>query len=110
MKEIKSVKAQGDWIILEARPVKAEEKKTESGLILPGKKANGQNVNSVGNNGKVTVDFFVDSIGDTAKEKATFKEGDVVIVDDYDCQIFGTDEKMFCACHFSKVKAVITTA
>ena len=108
MKEIKTVVAQGEWVVLEARKVEEETKKTETGLIMPGKEAQGQRVNNTQANGKVTVDFFIHSIGKTAQEKATFKVGDMVIIDDYDAQIFGSSEKMFCVCHYSKVKAVIT--
>lgn len=103
MKKIEKITAQGEWVVLEARKAVVEEKKC--GIILPNGTPNGQNVN--GRDGKVIVDFFVDSIGDKAKDKVTYKIGDMVVIDNYDCQTIGDDDKLYGICHYSKVKAVI---
>ena len=105
MTEIKDVKATGEWIILEAKKAEEKETTTSSGLILPGKKANGQSVNTGA--GKDVVDLYVYDIGPDAKEKVSYKTGDMVIVDNYDMQCFGDENKLFGICHFTKVKAVI---
>lgn len=109
MTEIKSVKATGEWVICEAREVgKPEEKKTKSGIVMPGKQG-GQSVNT--NAGKKSCDLFVLDIGpQVPKEKINYKVGDDVIVDNYDMQQFGDDDKDFIICHYTKIKAVITTA
>lgn len=105
MKEIKSIKATGEWVILEAREVIAEEKKTESGLILPGRSQDGQVVN--GSNGKRVVDLFIHDIGPDAIGKVSYKKGDMIIADNYDLQGCGSDTQTFYICHHTKVKAVI---
>ena len=106
MKEINEIKAVGEWVVLEARRVEAEVKKTASGLIMPNKEAAGQNVNNPSANGKITVDFFVHSVGEEAK--TNIKVGDQVIVDDYDCQMIGDGkDNIYCLCHYKKIKCVI---
>ena len=105
MKEIKSIKATGEWVILEAREVIAEEKKTESGLILPGRSQDGQVVNS--SSGKRVVDLFVHDIGPDAIGKVSYKKGDMIIADNYDLQGCGSDTQTFYICHYTKIKAVI---
>lgn len=110
MKEIKEIGACGEWIVAEARKVEAEEKKTESGLILPGKQANGQNMNNPNSMGKVTVDFYIYSIGNKVPEDIGYKVGDMVILNDYDVQSFSDGkDKIFCVCHYKNVKCVIKT-
>lgn len=106
MKEIKEIKACGEWVVLEAREVEAEEKRTKSGIIIPGQQAEGQSVNSSG--GKKTVDLFVYDIGPDAADKASYKKGDMVIVDNYDMQPISDGGKTYVLCHFTKVKAVIS--
>ena len=105
MKEIKSIKATGEWVILEAREVKAVEKKTESGLIRPGKAQDGQVVNSGA--GKRVVDLFVYDIGPDAADKVSYKKGDMIVADNYDLQGCGSDTQTFYICHYTKVKAII---
>lgn len=105
MKEINEIKATGEWVILEAREVEAVEKKTESGLILPGKTQEGQSINS--SSGKKVVDLFVYDIGPDAANKVSYKKDDMVIADNYDLQIVGSDSQTFGICHYTKVKAII---
>lgn len=106
MKEIKEIRACGEWVVLEAREVEAEEKKTKSGIIIPGQAAEGQTVNSSG--GKKTVDLLVYDIGPDARDKVSYKKDDMVIVDNYDMQAIGTEQKTYVLCHYTKVKAIIS--
>lgn len=108
MTEIKSIKATSDWVILEAKEVEAKEQKTAAGLILPGKQENGQAVNT--QNGKKVCDLFVYDLGPDVPADVSFKVGDNVIVDNYDIQQVGDENKDFVICHYKKIKAVITTA
>ena len=106
MTKIKSVKASGEWVICLGVPVVEEQKTTNAGLILPGKKANGQSVST--NNGKLTYDFKIFDIGpNVPADKINYKKDDFVVVDGYDMQAFGDDDTMYIVCHYSKVKAVL---
>ena len=58
-KTIKEIKAVGEWVVCEAVPAESKVEKTESGLIMPGKKATGQNVNDPNKSGKLIVKYFV---------------------------------------------------
>ena len=106
-KTIKDITAMGEWVVCEAVPAESTVEKTASGLIIPGKKTTGQNVNNPNKSGKLIVKcFVVKSIGDKVKDPA-FKVGDKVVVDDYDCQMISNGENgAFCLCHNSKIKAV----
>ena len=106
-KTIKEITAMGEWVVCEAVPAESKVEKTASGLIMPGVKATGQNVNNPNKSGKLIVKYFVvKSIGDKVKDPA-FKVGDKVVVDDYDCQMISNGENgAFCLCHSSKIKAV----
>lgn len=109
MKEIKEIKAVGEWVVLEARRVEAETKKTASGLIMPGKEAAGQSMNTPDHNGKMVVDFFVHSIGEEAKEKLkTVNVGDEVIINDYDAQPCGDGKgNIYCLVKYSNIKCIV---
>jgi hypothetical protein len=104
---IKEIKAMGEWVVCEAIPADSKIETTENGLIKPGKKATGQNVNDPNKSGKLIVKYFVvKSIGEKVKDPA-FAIGDKVVIDDYDCQMISNGVKgAFCLCHFSKIKAV----
>lgn len=106
-KTIKEIKAVGEWVVCEAVPAESKVEKTESGLIMPGKKATGQNVNDPNKSGKLIVKYFViKSIGEKVKEPF-FNVGDKVVIDDYDCQMISNGERgAYCLCHSSKIKAV----
>lgn len=106
-KTIKNITAMGEWVVCEAVPAESKVEKTASGLIMPGVKATGQNVNNPNKSGKLIVKYFVvKSIGDKVKDPA-FKIGDKVVIDDYDCQMISNGENgAFCLCHSSKIKAV----
>jgi co-chaperonin GroES (HSP10) len=106
-KTIKDITAMGEWVVCEAIPAESKVEKTASGLIMPGVKATGQNVNNPNKSGKLIVKYFVvKSIGDKVKDPA-FKIGDKVVIDDYDCQMISNGENgAFCLCHSSKIKAV----
>lgn len=106
-KTIKDITAMGEWVVCEAVPAESKVEKTASGLIMPGVKATGQNVNNPNKSGKLIVKYFVvKSIGDKVKDPA-FKIGDKVVIDDYDCQMISNGENgAFCLCHSSKIKAV----
>lgn len=107
MTKIKSVKATGEWVVLEAREVEAKEQKTNSGLIVPGKQANGQAMNT--SKGKKTVDLFIYDIGPgVPADKINYKVGDCVIIDNYDMQCIDSgDDKTYVICHYAKIKCII---
>ena len=103
----KEVTAIGEWVVLKVEEVKAEQQKTASGLIMPGKTTKGgQNINNPTQNGKIKVQFFVHSIGDEAKLNA--KVGDRVFIDDYDAQSVSDGENIYVICHYKKIKCIIT--
>lgn len=109
--KIKNIKAVGEWVVIEARKseIKNEEKKTSSGIILPGqKKAAGTDVNT--SEGKETVRLYIYDIGPDVKNPS-FKVGDEVIVDNYDIQVFSggddVDAPLYCLTHNSKIKCVV---
>lgn len=106
MTKIKNVKAAGEWVVCIGVPVVEKEQKTQSGLIMPGKKANGQSVNT--NSGKVTYDFKILDIGSSVPtDKINYKKDDFVIIDSYDMQPFGDDDTMYVVCHYTKIKSII---
>lgn len=106
MTKIKSVKATGEWVVCLGVPVIEKEQKTQAGLIVPGKKANGQSVNT--NAGKTVYDFKIFDIGPNVPgDKINYKKEDFVILDGYDMQAFGDDDTMYVVCHYTKIKSVV---
>lgn len=92
---LKEVKAVGNNVVLKAikSEIKIEEKKTASGIILPGEEQkSGTKINDV-NGGKVRVKLVVHSIGDAVdREKYKFEVGDEVVCNDLDLQTIGDEE------------------
>lgn len=112
MKEIEEVKALGENVVLKIEIVEAEEKKTSTGLIKPGKEAkSGQVVNTPQHNGKVTANFYVHSIGKLVPADAEIKVGDMAIINEYDGQTFTDgrgEDGMYVVCHWKNVKVALT--
>lgn len=110
--KIKSIKASGDNVILSvvSQEKKLEEKKLDSGIILPvnaQKQSKGQSVNVEGE--KKTVAFYVFDIGPGVDAtKVAFKKDDEVFVNPYDIQTFGDDTgALYAVCASQSIKAVI---
>lgn len=110
MKAIKEIKALGENVVLKAVIVEAEEKKTSTGLIKPGKEAKGgQVVNTPQHNGKVTANFYVHSIGKLVPADTEIKVGDMAVINEYDGQTFSDGKDgIYVVCHWKNVKVALT--
>ena len=107
------LKATGIFFVMKAVPieVRQEDKVRASGLIMPSKFneiKDGVEINSPTKNGKIRVKLFVDSIGSGVDtEKIDIKVGDEVYPNDYDIQVFGTNnDDIYCLCKAESIKAV----
>lgn len=111
--KIKEIKAIGNYVVLEAVPIKEKkEVKTAAGIIIPGKEDEyGTNINNATNTGKVKSKLVVKSIGsDVDLTKYNLKIGDEVYADNYDLQTIGdSDGKLYSLVKVTSIKCVITS-